>query len=362
MYHCFQFDVENLKLQTNCSSYLKDIHELKKSLKKAENRISELTEKWSLKEENDQVISELKMTAKQFEEFMLNQSPTHSKAVDVIVNQQRTNRVRDQCVSTEDLHSFEMPRSSSSASGTSADRSAEKRIREDMARAMAVKVKDVENQFKNQIHDYEEHLQRLTAESNKLHQTLESQIMDISNLKRCILTERAKTKTVLDEKDAELKEQNNLLMATRTDLDAAKKRIEFLTTEMDDCAKHFEAERQSINKLMNEWKTELSAFAEREIMLNEQMQHMECEHKVTVQNLNEKYVAAKKTAANYKKYSEEKEKHIEMESERIRRNYEQLVRKNKENMETIIKEHEKRANRQMAELRSQIDAMQQKHI
>lgn len=253
--------MENLKLQTNCSSYLKDIHELRKSLKKAENRISELTEKWSLKEENDQMISELKTTAKQFEEFMLNQSPTHSKSVDVIINHQRTNRVRDQCVSTEDLYSFEMPRSSSSASGTSADRSAEKRIREDMARAMAVKVKDVENQFKNQIHDYEEHLQRLTTELNSLHQTLDARNMDISNLKRCILTERVKTKTVLDEKDAELKEQNNLLMTTRTDLDAAKKRIEFLTKELDDCAQHFEAERQSINKLMTEWKAELTAFA-----------------------------------------------------------------------------------------------------
>lgn len=354
--------MENLKLQTNCSSYLKDIHELRKSLKKAENRISELTEKWSLKEENDQMISELKTTAKQFEEFMLNQSPTHSKSVDVIINHQRTNRVRDQCVSTEDLYSFEMPRSSSSASGTSADRSAEKRIREDMARAMAVKVKDVENQFKNQIHDYEEHLQRLTTELNSLHQTLDARNMDISNLKRCILTERVKTKTVLDEKDAELKEQNNLLMTTRTDLDAAKKRIEFLTKELDDCAQHFEAERQSINKLMTEWKAELTAFAEREVMLNEQMQHIESEHKVTVQNLNEKYVAAKKTAANYKKYSEDKEKHIERESERIRSNYEQLVRKNKENMETIIREHEKRANKQIAELKSQIDALQQKHF
>lgn len=356
-----QFDVENLKLQTNCSSYLKDIHELKKSLAKAENRISELTDKWSLKVENDQVISELKTTAKQFEEFMLNQSPTHSKAVDVIINNQQTNRVRDQCVSTDDLNSFEMPRSASSTSGTSADRSAEQRIREDMARAMAIKVKDVENQFKNQIYDYEKHLQRLTAELGSLHQTLDSRNMDISNLKRCILTERTKTKTILDEKDTKLNEQNNLLMATRTDFDAAKKRIEFLTMELDDCGKHFEAERQSINKLMTEWKAELTAFAEREELLNEQIQQMESEHKVTVQNVHEKYMAAKKTAANYKKYSEEKEKHIERESERIRSNYEQLVRKNKENMETIIKEHEKRANKQIAALKSQIDALQPKH-
>lgn len=293
---------------------------------------------------------------------MLNQSPNRSKVLDVVSNH-RTNRVRDQCVSTEDLLSVELPRSSSSASGASIDRSIEKRIREEMARAMAVKVKAIENQFKDQIHEYQEHLQSLTEELNTLHQTLDERNRDISNLKRCILSERAKIKAVLDEKEEEhnkqLQERQNLLSASRTELENAQKRIEFLTKELDDCGQHFEAERESMNKLMCEWKAELSSFAEREEILTEQMQHMEQEHKITIQNLNEKYVAAKKTAANYKKYSEEKERHIERESERIRSNYESAVRKVKENMESVIKEHEKRATKQIAELKAQIDAMKQ---
>lgn len=291
---------------------------------------------------------------------MLNQSPTRSKSLNLVLNH-RTNRVKDQCVSTEDLISLEMPRSNSSASGTSADRSIEKRIREEMARAMAIKVKDVENEFKNQIREYEEHLQNLTIEVNTLHQTLDERNRDISNLKRCILSERTKIKSILDAKDAEheseLKNQQKLLMTARSELEAAQKRIEFLTKELNDFGEQFEIERESMNKLMGEWKAELTAFAEREVSLTEQIQHMEQEHKISLQNLNEKYMAAKKTAANYKKYSEEKEKHIERESERLRSDYDTLVRNVKEKMETVIKDHEKRANKQIAELKAQIETM-----
>lgn len=336
---------------------------MKKSLKNANHQITDLTEKLSLKEEHDQLIDDLKTKARQFEEFMLNQSPTRSKVLDKIISP-RTHRVRDQCVSTEDLFSFDMPmRPGSSASGTSVDRAVEKRIREDMARAMATKVKEVENQFKDQINEYKTHLERLTNELNALHQTLEERNRDISNLKKCILTERAEIKAVLESKETEytvqMQKQHESLVATRGELDGAHKRIEHLMNELKDCAKHFQDERESSSKLIAEWKAELTAFAEREEILTNRIEQLDHEHRIAIQNLNEKYAAAKQTAKNYKKYSEDQEKHIERESERIRNNYDAAVKKVKENMEIVIKEHEKRANKQIAELKAQIEAMKQ---
>lgn len=355
-----QIDIENLQLQTTCSGHLKDIHELKKSLKKGEQIIADLSGKLALKEGHDQLLDELKSKAKQFEEFMRNQSPTKSNLLDVVVNGQ-TGRVRDQCVSTEDL--LESPRAGN-ASSLGLDRSAEKRIREDMARAMALKVKGIENEFKGRMNELEKHVDELSSELASLQATLKDRDTDISNLKKCILKERFEVKHILEQKETEhiekLKKNKSLLLATRNDLDVANKQINTLLNELDQCRKTFHGERESMNKRLNEWKTELTAFAEREDRLTEQMRQMENSHKATVKSLNEKYNAAKKTALNYKSYSEDKEKHVERESERIRLAYETAVENMKEKMKNSIMDAEKHASKRIADMQTQLDALKQK--
>lgn len=350
-----------MQLQTTCSGYLKDIHELKKSLKKADQTISDLVEKLALKHENDALLDELKSKAKQFEEFMQNQSPSKSILVDVVAHSQ-TSRVRDQCVSTEDL--CESPQSSGARSSPGLNRSAEKKIREDMARAMAQKVKGIENVFKQQILEQDKQIEDLSSEVHSLQTTLKDRDTDISNLKKCILKERSEVKYILEQKETDFTEtmtkHKNKLIATRNELELANKQIDTLLNELDQCRRTFQGERESMSKLMNEWKAELDAFAEREKSHIEQIRQMETSHKATVDSLNEKYVAAKKTAVNYKKYSDEKEKHIERESERIKAAYEQAVEKIKENMRTALKEQEKQSNKRIAEIRAQLDAVNQR--
>lgn len=352
-----------MQLQTTVSGYLKDIHELKKSLKKSEQTITDLSSKLAIKDEHEQLLDELQSKAKQFEEFMRNQSPTKSILVDAIVHNQ-TSRVRDQCVSTEDLIVIGSPQPGSVSSLMGLDRSTEKRIREDMARAMALKVKAVENEFKGKVLEYEHQINELTTEVVTLQTTLKERETDVSNLKTCILKERFEVRNILDQKEEEhletIKQHQSDLLTTRNDLDVANKRINFLLKELDQCRVQFQAERESMNKLMGEWKTELAAFAEREQNLNKQIQSMENSHKATVHSLNEKYVAAKKTAANYRKYSEDKEKHIEQESERIKLAYEETMQKIKDNMNKAIRDHEKRANKRIAEMKTQLDAVMQK--
>lgn len=351
----FQFDIQNLQLQTNCSNYLKEIHDLKKSLKQTRHTIAEMEKQMAIKKEHDHLINELKEKAKQFEEFMRNQTPTERIFTKNLM-------VRDQCISTDDLQSDEaVRRSASSTSTDTCDRATEKRIREEMARAMAVKLKAAENYFSEQCREYEEQITTLTSRLDKSRELLESRDSDVTALKQCILSERTTIKKMIENKDVEVQQrvqrQNELLIRTRAELDAANKRIEFLTKELDEYSKQFSAERESVEKLMDQWRTELASFASREDKLNDQIRKMQIEHTGEIQNWNEKYLAAKKTAANYKKYSEDKEKHIERESERIKKAYEAAVKKAKDSAEAIIRENDKKTNKRIAEITEKYEAL-----
>lgn len=313
-----QLEIENLQIQTASSGHLKDIHELKKAIFKNEQTIKDLTGKLALKEDHDRMLNELKGKAHQFEEFMRNQSPTNCALFDKIAQ----NRI-DKCVSTEDLFTMDSPRRPDSAnSNTALDRSAERKIREELARSNAFKLKSIEDEFKKQIKDRD---------------------TDISNLKTCILRERMEMKHMFEQNEIKSNEH-----------DVATKRVQILLNDLEQCRQEFQAERESTLKIMNEYKIELAKFAEREERLMEQNQQMEIDHKVAVQSLNEKLSMAKKTAANYKLYSAEKEKHIERESERIKAAYEEAIENMKENMKVNMKEQEKQANKRIAKLQAEL--------
>lgn len=329
---------------------------MKRSLKEANNSIAELQAQMKMKREHDQMIVDLRKKAEQFEEFMRNQSPTRHEMLNIVSDR----NARDQCVSTDDdMLTYELPRTGSVASVNSTDRSVERRMREEMARAMAVQIKTLENQHKEETRKYEEHIQRLSQELSEMSNALGAREQDISALKQCILSERAAIKEILAEKDAntesKLKRQHNVIVAMHADLDTAHKRIGYLTKELDETSQQYQAERQSANKLMEEWKSELEALIERETILTQQIQQMENEHKSAIQTLNEKYVAAKKTAANYKKYSDDKEEHIKRESARIKSAYEKAVKQVKENMEKAIKENERKTHKRIAELQAKYE-------
>lgn len=346
--------MENLKLQTANASYLKEIHELKQSTKKAEQTVSDLSGKLALKEEHDQLLNELKEKAQQFEEFMRNQSPTKSLLVDIVGSQTRP--VRDQCVSTDDSFNAESPRGES-AHNTSADG---KRIREEMSRTMASKMKSIEQLFKEKSLEYEKRIGEQAAEVNSLQLKLHAYEGDISKLKMCIVMERAKWKEQSDEHNEVTKQLEHRLSSTSKDHDIAKKRIEILTHDMAEYRKQFHEERESMKKLMSQWKTELNATAQREKALIEKMQALEKDHKDTVDRLNEKLSTTLNTAVNYKKYADDKENHIRQESERMAIAYKTEIEQVKDNMKAAMKDYENQANRRIAEMQNKLDTLTQK--
>lgn len=333
-------------------------------LKAADQRNVDLKEKLAMKEEHDQLIDDLKSKAKQFEEFMRNQSPTKNAALDAVLNNNRVNRVRDQCVSTEDLLEDNEPRSNTSTSTINSDRAMDKKIREEMARAMAVKVKAVENQFKQQLTNYEKLLDNLTAELNEMQQKLSDRDNAVTNLKKCILSERAEMKNILEQKedefDEQLRRQHMDLVAIQNELQKANRRVELLTRDLNEHSQQFEEERTSWTKLLNEYKNQMNSSAEQEKSLYQQIANLETAHKTTIQSLTEKYHATKKMAANYKKYSEDKEKHIERESDRIKMAFQSACTKMKEEMASTVQKQEKKANQRIADLQAELAAVKNK--
>lgn len=360
-----QIEIENLQIQTSCSNYLREIHDLKKSLKKSERLIADLEKQSILKVEHDQLIEEMKKKAEKFEEFMINNnmtcSPVAKRTVETNTSPSTdcsSHQLRDQCASTEALLNTNETVPSPNSNGEY--RAVEKRIREDVSRVMANKIKSYETELKENARQFEEQIKMLTDELIEAQTIIQSRDNDISALKQCILSERATIRNVLENKDQEaeiaLEKQKDMLIRGRDQLQTAHQQIDNLSRELNESNAQIMAERQSMNKLMTQWDTERSTFLSREQELKEEMAQMQQDFKVQTYNLKEKILSAKKTAANYKKYSEDKERHIQKESERIKLAYEAAVQKAKENMTNVLKEQEKQANRKISELQSKYDA------
>lgn len=334
---------------------MREINDLKKSLKHSKKSILEMESQLTLKEEHDKMLHDLKIQAEQFKIFMKNQSPNGRETLALLNNSNCSDaKTKDQCISIDGT--IDVGRCESSASGSVSDRSAERKIREEMAKAMAVQMKASENQFKEKIIELEEQIQQYINELGAATRILELKENDITALKECILKERAAIQDILKHKDTETSEEMQRMEATineiHNELVTAHKRIEYLVSELDESNQQYYHERESTQKLINEWKTEVETLVERENYLLKQINKMENEHKKTIQMLNEKYTAAKKTAANYKKYSEDKEEHIKRESERIKHAYEVAVKKCKENMETAINEHKIKYEKKISEFKA----------
>lgn len=335
-------------------------------MKHSEHVISELEKQIVIKAEHDQLINEMKEKAQQFEQFMINnnnRSPPTKRTTETNTSPSSaysTDHLRDQCVSTEDLNGNGMQSANSISTSSIEYRTLEKRVREEMSKVMANKIKSYENQIRDESKRFDEEMKEISGQLRHAQSELRSRDNDVSALKQCILSERATIRNVVEKKDLEtesaISKHEEMLMDARSELNAARKHIDHLTQELDECSGQFSAERESMEMLVKQLKTERKSMAMRENELKEKLDRMQREHDATVHNLKEKYIAAKKTAANYKKYAEDKERHIQNESERIKMAYETAVKKVKDNMETIVKEQEKQANKRIAQLQTQYEA------
>ena len=342
-------------MQADCSNYAKEINDLKAVLRQSQLKIEDLEKVVSMKGSYDQLITEMKEKAQHFERLLSNKTNKTDvrDAATSPIRQLNREAFRNQCVSTEDLP-VEVLRSTSSASGSST--SDTRRIREEMAKMMAVQMKSLEKSFKDKLHQQEDTMRAMAIKLNQTQEVSKEREQDVAALKNCILSERKKFKEMMEQRDAEMKtmfeKQGQMLVKSRDELAKAKRRIDELNNELEKRNQKFVSERAKIEQMMEQWRMEKSKFVSQELDFQKKLDEAEKDRR----EIGEKYSKAKKTISVYKQYSDDKEKHIMKESERIQQAYRTEVKRVKDEMQNIIRNHERQTNQRIAQIQSKYES------
>ncbi|KAJ6634828.1 hypothetical protein Bhyg_13408 [Pseudolycoriella hygida] len=306
-----KLEVENVELRNSCSNYLREISDLKESIKNL-NKVVEM------KKEYDVMLNELKGQAKEFSELV----QAHS-----IAATPRAVKCHDQSVSTTpDL-----------------EYNSESAIRHEielkMSQIMSSKIKQIESDALRQMEEIGRNMERLSSDLQKALTDVKMREKEVELLKLTLLTERKASSDRLASLQVELNANNQtLLMKLMNENDELKKELQEKTViEM--------AERESVEILKKQWQdTEVALHKDIENLKNV-IGEFEVEKSQIIKRLNKKYESAVKRGDNYRDYADAKEQHILSESIRIREEYQkklnQMQTKYLEKLESILKEKEK---------------------
>lgn len=162
----------------------------------------------------------------------------------------------------------------------------EKKLREESAKMFAVKLKAIEDAHKQQLDELQRHVYELRHELEQTQCLMEIRCSEVQILKKAILSEREKITEILDQKDSEAKATFN----------RQNEKINELYKELNDRREQFDAERNSIQKVLEQRLQENKILVSSENKLKEMIADLKNEHG----QLSAKYHSAKRTAANYK--------------------------------------------------------------
>lgn len=145
-----------------------------------------------------------------------------------------------------------------------------------------------------------------------------------------------------------------LLEKCRNELKTKQHQLQKTLTELDDRTSQIQAERASMKVVSKQWEEERKALNERLGEIRSQMEERRQEHEKLVEHLQSKYLSAKKTAANYKRYSEDKERHMLQEYDRIKSWYENSIAKIESKMKDIIQKQNKEMKEKITEYEAKL--------
>lgn len=233
--------------------------------------------KLDLKNERDDLIAELKEKAKQFEDFMRNQSSSKNAST----SPQRIESCNQSVATSPEL-------------SARAIRENETRIRNEMAKSFAIEVKTIEDRVKKE----------LESKTSTLKSELEVRTNELELLKHAFLSERKKMSEILQNKEFDSKnysERNNdLLRKCRGELEDCHKKISSLSLEIDEKRELIESERKSMASVMAQWSIERRGLKEREIELSCRVEQLELEKDAKIKQLTELVQTTKKNSTNLK--------------------------------------------------------------
>ncbi|ETN59922.1 hypothetical protein AND_008476 [Anopheles darlingi] len=369
-----KLEIENIKLQSTCTGQLREIGELRAQLDDQQATITELHERLDLKAVRDQELDDLKEKAAQFHEFMRSQqqqqqqhqrstsSPPHPQLVDSGTSPVRIVS-RDQSVGPDELLDLEDETASEQELETKRRqqmREQEQQVREEMARAFAGQIKQIEQRFRTQFSSFESNIASLKQQLHERESELQVRNQEVEVLKCAIVTEREKVGELLKRKDADARslfdKQQELMGKYKAELANGQRKVQFLEHELQEKRELIQSERQSMEKLMAQIATERATHREREQEMIDKCTELEAEYRKSLDLVTEKYQSAKKTALNYKKYAEDKEQHMLKEYDRIKEGYNTALLKVQNRMKEALESKERALREKMAKLEAEYDA------
>ncbi|XP_052867138.1 centrosomal protein of 152 kDa [Anopheles cruzii] len=356
-----KLEIENLKLQSNCANQLREIGELRTQLDDQHATITELQHRLDLKAIRDKELDDLKQKAAVFDEFMRSQHTKSSapspRRVDSSTSPERIVS-RDQSVGPDEPASPVGEEDSPSRRQQLRER--DQQVREEMARAFAGQMKQIEERFRGQFSDFEENMDTLKQELHERKAELKVRNQEVEVLKCAILTEREKIGELLRQKDGEARalfdKQSELMGKYKAELGNGQRKVQFLERELQEKRELIVSERQSMEKLISQIATERTTHREREREMIDKCTELETEYHKSLELVTEKYQSAKKTALNYKKYAEDKEQHMLKEYDRIKEGYNTALIKVQNRMKEALDSKEKTLREKIFKLEAEYES------
>uniref|UniRef100_A0A182MFQ5 Uncharacterized protein n=1 Tax=Anopheles culicifacies TaxID=139723 RepID=A0A182MFQ5_9DIPT len=356
-----KLEIENLKLQSSCSSQLREIAELNVQLNEQLATVTELHKRLDLKAERDQLLDELKEKAAQFELIIRNQISNNSSSTTCDSSTSpRKIASRDQSVGTDD----ELVTAQDDPETRRQLRELEQKVREEVAKVYAGKVNQIEEKFLAQFTRFQENVDTLKSELYDRVAELKVRNQEVEVLKCAIVTEREKMRELLAQKDTDARslfdKQSELMGKYKAELANGQQKVQFLERELQEKRELVASERQSMEKLIAQITAERKMFREREQEMNDRFKEVEVEYQKSLDLVTEKYQSAKKTALNYKKYAEDKEQHMLKEYDRIKEGYNVALQKVQTRMKEALETKEQSLRERMSKLEADYETKLQR--
>lgn len=298
-----------------------------------------LEEKLNLKELRDQEIEKLKKKAVEFEDFMRANTRTGSAASSLA---NVSSSKADVSTETSDLGEESSERT----------RQAESRVRDEMAKIYAFEMKTLEKSHRELVERLQRQIIAITEDLEEKCHELGVRNEQLHLLKFTIVAEREEVEKKMQQKDDDFKVA---IEKYRLEHDSNQQKIEELTTALRENKELIDEERLSIENLKRQIKEERASLANREREVRSSYKKLEHDSKKLVKELNEKYLSAKKTAANYKQYSEDKENHFRREYERTKAACNEAVEKAHREFKEAVLAKDKSCQEQLKKLETEFE-------
>lgn len=318
-------------MQNANDEHLENLERLKRELAESNNNVKALEEKLNLKEQRDQEIDNLKKKAEEFEEFIRTNTRSGSAASN-----------KSNASDTKTFVSSDLEESSRK------NREMETKIRDEMAKLFASEVKTLEKQFRVDTKELRNEIALLSQELTETTDQLMMRTEQLEVLKITILEERKEASRMLQEQEEDFRA---VIEKYRSEHISKQQQIDELLSELNENKELMQEERLSIQALKRQINEERASLSQREEEMRSKYEKLQKESAKFIKELNEKYSSAKKTAMNYKQYSEDKENHFRSEYERTKTACLEAVEK----LQKELKEREKKYHEKLKQKETEFD-------